>query len=307
MFASSESGTPLPPSYCSSYSTEIVKYADNYVVAEDRDMVIRKMSLPHVIAELNRNGRHVFYCGVNDATRGYTRKRIEYRYCDENRTMILLTRSDVTDMWEQEQARLAELQRALELAYTDALTCLLNHQGFTAKSEEYLDQLKQLSAANNQSAAALLFIDLDNFKMVNDTYGHPVGDILLKKVSSLLKSVAGSDDLVGRYGGDEFIILVKHYQEKADIISLGEQVLKGLRELKYHPNATVKVSGSVGVAFAPEDASDYHSLVRIADQRLYSAKHLGKDKVIAIDIKQPESSNEDDAVNLQPILMGGLR
>ncbi len=306
MFASSESGTPLPPSYCSSYSTEIIKYADNFVVEEDRDMVIRKMSLPHVIAELNRKGRHVFYCGVKDAVRGYTRKRIEYRYCDENRTMILLTRSDVTDMWEQEQKRLAELQRALELAYTDSLTCLLNHQGFTAKSEEYLDHLKQLSVTSSQPGSALLFIDLDNFKMVNDTYGHPIGDLLLKKVSSLLKSVVGNDDLVGRYGGDEFIVLVKQYQEKADVISLGEQILKGLRELKYHTNATVKVSGSVGVAFAPEDANEYHSLVRIADQRLYNAKHLGKDKVIALDIKQPESSNEDDAIALQPILMGGM-
>ena len=149
-------------------------------------------------------------------------------------------------MWEQEQERLAELQRALELAYTDSLTCLLNHQGFTAKSEEYLDQLKQLSATSVQPGSALLFVDLDNFKMVNDTYGHPIGDLLLKKVSTLLKSVVGSEDLVGRYGGDEFIILVKHYQEKADVISLGEQILKGLRELKYHTNATVKVSGSVG-------------------------------------------------------------
>ncbi len=306
MFASSESGTPLPPSYCSSYSTEIIKYADNYVVSEDRDMVIRKMSLPHVIAELNRNGRHVFYCGVKDAVRGYTRKRIEYRYCDENRTMILLTRTDVTDLWEQEQARLAELQRALELAYTDSLTCLLNHQGFVAKAEEYLDNLKLIAQSTNTAGAALLFLDLDNFKPVNDTYGHPVGDLLLKKVSSMLKTVTDGTDLVGRYGGDEFIILVKQYQDQSQIMALGERILKGLNEIKYHNNATVKVTGSVGIAFAPQDAVDYHTLVRIADRRLYSAKHMGKNKVVAIDIKQPESSNEDEAI-LQPALMSGLR
>ena len=306
MFASSESGTPLPPSYCSSYSTEIIKYADNYVVSEDRDMVIRKMSLPHVIAELNRNGRHVFYCGIKDAVRGYTRKRIEYRYCDENRTMILLTRTDVTDLWEQEQARLAELQRALELAYTDSLTCLLNHQGFVAKAEEYLDNLKLIAQSTNTAGAALLFLDLDNFKPVNDTYGHPVGDLLLKKVSSMLKTVTDGNNLVGRYGGDEFIILVKQYQDQSQIMVLGERILKGLNEIKYHNNATVKVTGSVGIAFAPQDAVDYHTLVRIADRRLYSAKHMGKNKVVAIDIKQPESSNEDEAI-LQPALMSGLR
>ena len=306
MFASSESGTPLPPSYCSSYSTELIKYADNYVVSEDRDMVIRKMSLPHVIAELNRNGRHVFYCGIKDAVRGYTRKRIEYRYCDENRTMILLTRTDVTDLWEQEQARLAELQRALELAYTDSLTCLLNHQGFVAKAEEYLDNLKLIAQSTNTAGAALLFLDLDNFKPVNDTYGHPVGDLLLKKVSSMLKTVTDGNNLVGRYGGDEFIILVKQYQDQSQIMVLGERILKGLNEIKYHNNATVKVTGSVGIAFAPQDAVDYHTLVRIADRRLYSAKHMGKNKVVAIDIKQPESSNEDEAI-LQPALMSGLR
>ena len=306
MFASSESGTPLPPSYCSSYSTEIIKYADNYVVSEDRDMVIRKMSLPHVIAELNRNGRHVFYCGVKDAVRGYTRKRIEYRSCDSNHTAILLIRTDVTDLWEQEQARLAELQRALELAYTDSLTCLLNHQGFVAKAEEYLDNLKLIAQSTNTAGAALLFLDLDNFKPVNDTYGHPVGDLLLKKVSSMLKTVTDGTDLVGRYGGDEFIILVKQYQDQSQIMALGERILKGLNEIKYHNNATVKVTGSVGIAFAPQDAVDYHTLVRIADRRLYSAKHMGKNKVVAIDIKQPESSNEDEAI-LQPALMSGLR
>ena len=308
MFSSSDSGTPLPPSYCNSYSTEIVKYADNYVVEEDRDMVIRNMRLPHVIATLNRKGNHVFYCGIKDPKLGYTRKRLEYRYCDENHTMILLTRTDVTDLWEQEQQRLAELQRALELAYTDSLTCLLNHKGFIAKSEECLDHLKLINQNQNHSQSqspagtALLFIDLDNFKLVNDTYGHPVGDILIKKVASLLKSVTDSNDLVGRYGGDEFVILVKHYSDKTEITTLCDQILKNINDLKYHHGATIKVSCSVGVAFAPEDALNYADLVQIADNRLYDAKHLGKNKAISFDIKQPESSNEDEAVICEPVV-----
>ena len=115
-----------------------MKYARAYVPPEDQEKTIREMTMPRVIAELNRKGKHVFYSGVIEPERGYTRKRVEYRYCDSNHTAILLIRTDVTDQWNEEQARIAKLQHALEMAYTDLLTKVLNKQGFISKAEHYL-------------------------------------------------------------------------------------------------------------------------------------------------------------------------
>ena len=142
-----------------------LRYARAYVPEDEQEKAIREMTTPRIISELNRKGSHVFYCGVNEPGRGYTRKRIEYRYCDSNHTAILLIRTDVTDQWNEEQARIAKLQQALELAYTDLLTKVLNKIGFVTKAEQYLSQLKALNHSKVESSTALLFLDLDNFKL----------------------------------------------------------------------------------------------------------------------------------------------
>lgn len=167
MFSSSNGSTPLPPAFCQDYSTETVKYADAFVVPEDRDMVIREMSLPRVLRKLDEDGVHIFYTGVLDPVLGYTRKKLEYRYYDRKKGMILLARTDVTAIYLEEQQRQRELQEALRKAHTDALTGLLNYQGLR----------EQIGAAlaSGRSCSALLFLDMDNFKHINDTYGHAAG------------------------------------------------------------------------------------------------------------------------------------
>ncbi len=116
MFSGSKSGTPLPPSECTDYSSEIVKYANDYVVPEDRESVIREMRLDRVIEQLEKYEKHVIYCGVLDPIRGYTRKQLEYRYYDRDEQMILLSRTDLTDIYLEQQRQQKALQEALEAA-----------------------------------------------------------------------------------------------------------------------------------------------------------------------------------------------
>lgn len=116
MFSGSQSGTPLPPTECQDYSTEIIKYANDYVVPEDREHVIREMGLGRVIEELEKWGRHVIYCGVEDPVRGYTRKQLEYRYYDRDKQMVLLSRTDLTDLYMEQQRQQKALQKALQTA-----------------------------------------------------------------------------------------------------------------------------------------------------------------------------------------------
>ena len=291
-FAASDQGTPLPPASGESYSQEVVKYALAYVPPEDQEKAIREMTMPRVIAELNRKGKHVFYSGVIEPERGYTRKRLEYRYCDSNHTAILLIRTDVTDQWNEEQARIAKLQHALELAYTDLLTKVLNKHGFISKAEQYLSQLKALKHSQIDSSAALLFLDLDNFKLVNDNYGHPVGDKVLQTIACILRQSVKPDDFIGRYGGDEFVILVKQVRNLKVLSKLVNQILTAVAALDYHSADAVKLSCSLGAALAPQDGTDLTQLIYIADQRLYDAKHRGKNTAILEDLPEQETANE---------------
>lgn len=116
MFSHSDSGTPLPPTTCDSYSTEIVKYAEEFVVPEERAYTVWQMSPKRVVEQLDEKGEHVFYVGVMDATRGYTRKCLKYVYFDKENHMVLLIRTDITDLYLEEQEKQKALSDALEVA-----------------------------------------------------------------------------------------------------------------------------------------------------------------------------------------------
>ncbi|MGL4548867.1 MAG: ATP-binding protein [Eubacterium aggregans] len=116
MFSHSDSGTPLPPFICDSYSTEIIKYANDFVVPEDRDYTIQQMNLDRVTQQLDAHGEHVFCVGVNDPIRGYTRKCLKHVYYDQDNQMVLLIRTDITDIYLKEQEKQTALSRALDVA-----------------------------------------------------------------------------------------------------------------------------------------------------------------------------------------------
>ena len=120
--------------------------------------------------------------------------------------------------------------------------------------------------------SAFIIIDLDNFKKINDTYGHPIGDIILKEIGQILRDNLG-EYLVGRLGGDEFVILIENVQ----IINIVIQKL----ELTCNQIAKIKivVTCSCGLAVAPKDGETVAELYKAADSALYIAKSLGKNKL----------------------------
>lgn len=297
LFATNENGSVLPPVTCNKYSQEIADYARAYVPEEDQEIAVREMTMPRVIAELNRKGVHIFTCGVYDVNRHYTRKRAEFRYCDDSHTAILLIRTDITDLWNEEQARIAKLQHALEMAYTDLLTKVLNKQGFTSKAEQYLHQLKELNHSKVDSSTAILFIDLDNFKPVNDTYGHQVGDKVLQGVARILRELAQPEDIIGRFGGDEFVLLIKQVRNLKSLTELAQKIVEAMGTLDYEGKDDVVISCSLGAALAPQDGTDLSKLISVADQRLYEAKHRGKNMAVLTDTPEPATANEPSSAD----------
>lgn len=255
-------------SFGSGYERAMVEYANSYVVPEEREPLIRKMRLEQVVKQLNDREVYSLTAGVEDPERGYTRKQLTYRYYDRPAGMVLLCRTDVTEIYLEERARQKELEAARARAERDPLTGLLNYGGFSRRTEELLERGAGLSA--------LLVLDLDDFKLVNDTLGHLEGDRLLWKVAQVLQLQSGEESLQGRVGGDEFVVFLHGLASRGRAADCARQICEAVNCLTLPESAPHAVSCSIGGAFGPEEGADYQTLFRTADRRAYEAKRRGK-------------------------------
>lgn len=266
---SGQVGTPLPPEVCTDYEKALVEYANTFVVEEDREMVIREMHLPRVLEGIEKNGVHSFTCGIIEGGGKFTRKRLDYRYYDKKNQMILLSRTDITDIYLEEEKKRLELEKALLRAQTDPLTKLLNFQATVDKITERL--------LKTDECFALYFIDLDNFKKINDTYGHLKGDEVLRSIAGCFKAIKQEDDIVGRVGGDEFVFFANVGAGREYAIKIAEKICYAIHSIKID-GLESRITGSVGVALSSEVGNSYDVLVQRADERAYEAKSAGKNQ-----------------------------
>src|SRR4051812_41968531 len=186
--------------------------------------------------------------------------------------------SDVTQLKRaQEDLRYAALQlqhdaRRLEfLAHHDTLTGLPNRAMFTERAREAVAH-----ARRHQKTAALLFVDLDNFKTVNDTLGHDVGDGLLKIISSRLRASVRGDDFIARIGGDEFCVLLQDIADAREAAAVAQKLIHELGKSYRIGEHQVSSGASIGIACVPQDGDDVATLLRLADLAMYRAKELGR-------------------------------
>jgi len=133
-----------------------------------------------------------------------------------------------------------------------------------------------LTAKRNRSRMALLFLDLDGFKGVNDTPGHHAGDMLLREVSNRLKHSIRETDMVSRLGGDEFVVVMSAIHQAEDAARVAQKILDALgREFEIEGHA-VNIGTSIGISVYPDDAEDSDTLKRYADAAMYEVKLSGK-------------------------------
>jgi len=157
------------------------------------------------------------------------------------------------------------------LAMTDSLTGLANRNAFNARFDEAIAQVKR-----RNTHLALLMIDLDKFKPVNDQYGHPVGDALLIRVADCLRSTCRETDVIARLGGDEFAVILTDLEAPEFAYIPAESIIAALSKPLKALDQTVQIGASIGIAFCPDDASDQETLVVDADNALYAAKEAGR-------------------------------
>ncbi|WP_238374288.1 GGDEF domain-containing protein [Thermotoga petrophila] len=154
------------------------------------------------------------------------------------------------------------------MAYHDPLTGLPNRRYLFELGNKYLDLAKR-----EGKKAFVLFLDLAGFKAINDTYGHLTGDEVLKTVSRRILDRVRRSDVVARYGGDEFTILLYDMKEEYLKFFL-ERILSTFREPIRVGNTTLTVASNIGVARFPEDGENLEELLKVADMRMYRAKEM---------------------------------
>lgn len=164
-----------------------------------------------------------------------------------------------------------ELMR--HMAQHDPLTDLPNRALFSD-----LVQRELAHAARHNERFALIFLDLDRFKPVNDNYGHSVGDQLLRATAKRIRDSLRAEDTVGRIGGDEFVILVSRLQKSADALALADKIRDAIRRPFEIDQLTISISCSLGVAVYPQDGKDEIALAKHADYAMYAAKDAGGDR-----------------------------
>ncbi|MCT7952032.1 CHASE2 domain-containing protein [Ancylothrix sp. C2] len=159
------------------------------------------------------------------------------------------------------------------LAYHDPLTGLPNRKLF----QERLSQSLDWAVVNNQKVA-LLFLDLDGFKQVNDTHGHDIGDLLLKAVASRLTRCLRGSDTVCRLGGDEFTVILTAIPGIPDAVRVAQKILKTLAEPFLLQDHSISVTSSIGISLYPLHSHDVETLINQADTAMYAAKEAGKNR-----------------------------
>ena len=247
----------FPVSEFSRYENEFRKYF--YVDFVDRN----EMGLKKVIEILGKN-----------KNRGISPMEMSFGNAKDisGRTLTCIIR-DITNR--------KNIERKLRhLAFHDKLTSLGNRELFDSEMKLFFSDMEK----NPDINGALFFLDLDGFKQINDTFGHQAGDELLIQTARRLRRSLRDSDAVYRFGGDEFVILIRNIRKKNEAATVAGNVLNEIRKpytLKFSPNRpSINIGVSIGISLIPENGMDIENITKSADLAMYKAKDTGKNRFV---------------------------
>lgn len=198
---------------------------------------------------------------------GYSWYRINFVTLRDRNKMLTRAIGQLANI-SQEISDIDTLRTRAEI---DALTGVYNREQTEIQIKNYLNRI-------HGEMCAFIIIDTDNFKRINDTQGHMLGDVVLSEMASAMKRVMRAGDVVGRIGGDEFVIFMKNAKTVKNVEAKAEKLQKELRSLFRNEKVSIQITCSIGIALYPDNGTEYKILFNHADQALYQAKVLGKDR-----------------------------
>ena len=226
---------------------------------------------------------------VNDVIKaaGYSKaiQHIEYRI-RINPTVIIEVQQEIEALTSKNQLFITGIVQDIShkkqtekqihrLAYFDHLTGLANRSYYQERMEDIIK-----SARQRKAQFAFLFIDMDGFKNINDTYGHHMGDQFLQEIAQRLKLVAREIDFIVRMGGDEFCIILNNITDESTVAEIAKRCLQKINQPLLLTNHQVRPNASIGIALFPKDGNDEAELLKAADTAMYLAKQTGKHRFI---------------------------
>ena len=224
-----------------------------------------RSSLPETINELKRAGKLIIERVQQHRDGSLIPVEISVAYIEVGGKKLI--QSMVRDITERKVAQ----ERLLELASRDSLTQLVNRAVFNDRLIHAIHLAKR-----NEEQLAVLFIDLDNFKEVNDAFGHKMGDEILMRAARRLETNVRESDTVGRFGGDEFVILLEGLQSANDALLITQKILTNLSQGYKTDEAELFISASIGISLFPKDGSSADDLIQNADRAMYLTKRERK-------------------------------
>jgi len=185
-------------------------------------------------------------------------------------------------------------------AYHDDLTGLPNRKYFMEKLQEQISQIK-----NSDEKVAVLFVDLDKLKLVNDTLGHDIGDVMIRTVASRLQQIVAKNGIVARLGGDEFMVMLTNLTSKEDAGVISKKILNLIQKPISLDMHTFYSSASIGIAIYPDDTTDRTSLLKFSDTAMYKAKEDGGNRYAFYESNMTQRSIEK--LEMQEAFINALR
>lgn len=248
------------------------------ILKHDGLMIEKGMNLQEILKIAGRNSQHgrrnaKLVDAIRHGTRAKTSVKSFVLLQDDTTIAVsrqIMQNGNVVIVFEDVTEQTKAQDRIKQLAWTDELTGLMNRASFKELLGKYLE------GPASTSRLALHLIDLDNFKAVNDSLGHPIGDELLVEVSKRIVKISDQNNFVARLGGDEFVVVQPLAGQKGEVSDLAGSIITALREPFEISGHRINIGASIGVALAPQHATVGDVLLKRADMALYEAKANGR-------------------------------
>jgi diguanylate cyclase (GGDEF)-like protein len=257
------------------------------------DIVVTDINLPHInglelakeiktiqqtqaiIVMSAHDDRENILNSINIGSSGFITKPIDVDLLFQRLNAIAETIQQSKQEKKETHTKINELYN---LAHYDSLTKIPNMLMFEKELDDFIE-----IATKEKRFFSILFIDLDNFKYINDTYGHDAGDYVLKTIANHISTAILHDDIVARRSGDEFLVLLRNYTTKDDIKHIAYNILQKISKDILWGSERIKAACSIGISRFPDNAKTKNELLTLADTAMYNAKALGKGKYFFAD------------------------
>lgn len=259
-FIGDDSVYDMPAREGDSYTREMENHVNRFVVEEEREQVKKQMSPEHVLRKLQTKPEYSFVENVIDEHGQIRKKRLTFTPFHQSKGYVLLQSTDITELSSKDRM----LEAVRRESVTDPLTQLYNRLGGERLIQEALNQPSEMKNA------VMILLDLDNFKQVNDRFGHPVGDQVLRETARKLRDSFRSGDILYRLGGDEYAIFLKSMSHRDDIHPILNRLVEEMHIACKQDGTLLTVTASVGAVFYR--GQSFEELYRQADAALYQAK-----------------------------------